>query len=112
MPQITASYLRQTPDCDHLDPAKRHVVVDDAVQHSSWRGPDDALGHIFTNVSEEPVAFDVTFASYDDQSARYDVDRVVDGVREPWLREAALPLQGRLQMEPLSVTLVEMRKRA
>ncbi|NLF11722.1 MAG: hypothetical protein GX597_08025, partial [Anaerolineaceae bacterium] len=39
VPQITASYLRQTPDCDHLDPAKRHVVVDDAVQHSSWRGP-------------------------------------------------------------------------
>jgi hypothetical protein len=110
VPIIAASYLRHTPDCDHLDPDNRHVVEDTAVQHSSWRGPDGTVAHIFANVSEQPVAFEVELPAYGDGPGPVDVDRVVDGVREPWLRAAALPARGRLDMAPLSVTLVEVRR--
>jgi hypothetical protein len=109
VPIITASYLKMSTDLDRMDPAYRHVIQDYAVQHSAWRARDGMIGYFFANVSQEPVEFDVELSSYSKGIVRYDVDAVRDGMRTTWLKKVELPSRQRLRMEPLSVTIVEVK---
>ena len=110
VPQIEASYLRLSGEClDHLLPKNRHVVRDRAVEHSAWRAEDGTVGYIFVNVSQEAVAFDVRLASHGDDKGRYDGDVTVDGARRSLFRGLTLPRKRRVRMEPLSVTLIEVK---
>jgi len=114
VPKITASYLKAVDedggvDVDHMDPGNRHVVQDYAVQHSTWRSRDGMIGYFFANVSQERVEFTVDLSSYSPGSTICDVDAVTDGKRTPLTKHAALPSPYRLRMEPLSVTLLEVK---
>ena len=112
VPSITASYCKFILDEDRhlIDPTQRHEVRDRAVQHAAWRGRDGSIGYVFANVSEEPVSFEVELSDYGMAALAYDVERVVDGVREVWLHAVALPRQERLDMAPLSVVLIVVRE--
>jgi hypothetical protein len=109
VPTITASYLKWTDDLDHMDPTKRHVVTDYAVQHSAWRSRDGMIGYFFANVSQAPVEFEVPISSYSTKVASYDVEVLNDGRRTPLLKRVPLPLKQRLRLEPLSVALMEVK---
>jgi hypothetical protein len=110
VPTITASYLKMTPDGgDRMDPTNRHVVVDYAVQHSAWRSRDGMIGYFFANVSQEPVEFDVELSSYSRSMGAYDVNMTAEGRQTSLLKRVQLPSKYRLHMEPLSVSLIEVR---
>jgi len=114
VPMITAAYCKMFLDekSHYMDPKNRHEVNDHAVQHAAFRGRDGKIAYFFINVSEETVAFDVELSAYardqDKKSRLYDVDRIVDGKRKKWLRQISLPRRERIEMEPLSVILVEV----
>ncbi len=112
-PTITASYCKFILDDrqHYVDPHQRHEVQDWAVQHGAWRGPDGSIGHVFANVSEEPVSFEVELSDYGLAAPAYDVQRITDGRREEWLQAVALPRRERLDLAPLSVTVVIVHSR-
>jgi hypothetical protein len=112
VPRITASYCKFILDenSHYIAPQQRHEVEDWAVQHSAWRGRDGTIGYLFVNVSEEPVGFDVDLSAYGREAETFDVERVTDGVRQAWLRAVPLPRRERIEMEPLSVMLVEVKE--
>jgi hypothetical protein len=112
VPLISASYLKWTDDLDHMDPARRHVVKDYAVQHSAWRARDGVIGYFFANVSQARVEFDVELSSYSKEANTYNVDMVADGRRTSLLRQAKLSSKQRLGLDPLSVALIEVKPAA
>lgn len=119
VPMITASYCKFFLDekSHYANPKDRHEVQDRAVQHSAWRGPDGTIAYFFINVSEEPVTFDVELSAYagnrvQEQERLYNVDRVIDGKREQWFAGISLPRCEKIEMEPLSVILVEIHERS
>lgn len=112
VPLIEASYLRFTGEClDHLLPQNRHVVTDHAVQHSAWRAADGTIGYILANISLAPVEVSIRLATYDESSPHGDADIIHDGRRKPLFRQRRLPRQQKIQMPPLSVTVIEITPR-
>lgn len=124
-PTIEAAYLRFTGEClDHLLPHNRHVVTDRAVQHGVWRAEDGTIGYIFVNVSQEPVAFDVELSAYGAKArdpkrdtsrlgtpSAYEIVQTVNGKRTRLSSPAKLPLKRRIELDGLSVMLVEIAPR-
>jgi len=108
LPRIRAAYMRMSIDLDHMDPRKRHVVEDAAVEHSSWRAPDGDLGYLFVNVSEETVEFDAPIGSNVASQGAVDVSEVRDGRRVPLHRDTRLPFVQPIRLEPLSTLLLEV----
>ncbi|HJN15920.1 MAG TPA: DUF6259 domain-containing protein, partial [Armatimonadota bacterium] len=108
VPLVEASYMKFVLDGQRheMDPRRRHVVKDLAVQHSAWRAEDGSLAWVFANVAPEPVAFDVTLSPADGAGSLWDVDVRDDGVSRRLERAVTLPRSTRLEMEPLSVVVV------
>jgi len=110
VPSFTAQYcrLKYTPgDPEHcVDPTQRHEVRDAAVQNGSFRGSDGSVAHIFVNVTEQPVAFDVELPAYAASSGMVDVARITDGIHEPWMTSVALPKPVAMEMTPLSIVVL------
>jgi len=110
VPIITASYCKMTPDADHMDPRNRHEVQDQAIQHSVWRGRDGTIGYFLINISESPVSFELELSAYGMEAEKYDVEHFIDGVGERWLAAVTLPRRERIDMTPLSVILIVVRR--
>jgi hypothetical protein len=112
VPTITAPYCKFFYDgkSHRADPSQRHEVRDRAVQHAAWRGPDGSIGTVFVNISEEKVAFDVKLSGYGLAAKTFDVERITDGTRKKWLKAVRLPRTEQIRMEPLSVTLVIVKR--
>ena len=111
VPTIRAQYCKFVlSETEHYcDPTQRHEVQDRAVQQAAFRGRDGAIGCFFVNVSEDAVSFEVVVSAYGMEADRFDVDRISDGERQAWLNGAELPRRERIDMAPLSVTVVEIR---
>ena len=108
VPMITAQYCKFVlNETEHyVDPTQRHEVQDHAVQHGAFRGRDGTVAYFFANVSEGHVAFDVELPDYAGSSGTVDVARIVDGKRDTWLADVALPKHVNLKMEPLSIAVL------
>jgi hypothetical protein len=111
VPKIAASYLKP-PDFDlstsRENPGPRHVVKDDAVQHSAWRSRNGSIGYFFANVSRQQVEFTFDLSAYAQRATDCNVDTVVEGKRTSLLKQVKLPSRHQLRMEPLSVLLIEV----
>ena len=114
VPTITAQYCKFVlSETDHYcDPTQRHEVRDHAVQHAAFRGRNGAIGLFFVNVSEDAVSFEVVMSAYGMAADRFDVERVSDGERQVWFSAVELPRRERIDMAPLSVTVVEIKPAA
>lgn len=112
VPTVEASYFRFVLDGQRheMDGRQRHVTTDAAVQHSAWRAEDGSLAWVFANVTQEPVAFDVTLDPAGDADSRWDVEVRANGVTCTSERGVSLPRSMSLQMEPLSVIVVTAAK--
>lgn len=117
VPKIDFSYVRLldligfTSDFPKKHPERRHVIQDYAVQHGSFRAMDGTIGHIFVNVSQEVREFDVTLTPHGETGDAYDIDSVTDGQRKAIGRQVQLPATERLRIEPLSLLLIEVRRK-
>jgi len=112
VPRMEASYVRFTgEDLDHLLPHNRHVVTDDAVQHSAWRAADDTLAWIFVNISRKPVRFDVVLSDPSNSSTPRRITISRDSKRSVVTESARLPRKTRVSMAPLSVVVLEAHTR-
>jgi hypothetical protein len=111
VPKIKASYCKFIlNETDHyIDPEQKHEIEDWAVLNGAWRGEDGVVAHVFVNVSQEPVRFEVELPNYGMDAPAYDVERVTDGVRERWREGVALPRREWIEMAPLSVMVVETK---
>ena len=111
VPSITCEYYKFVLDDKrhYVDPAQRHEVRDKAVQTAAWRARDGSIGTVFANAGLEPVAFELEVSGHGADAPAFDVERITDGVHEPWLRGVSLPRRERVEMAPLSVTLVVVR---
>ncbi|MBI2195190.1 MAG: hypothetical protein HYU36_24690 [Planctomycetes bacterium] len=114
VPEIVAQYCKFNYDPERkehrMDPCQRHEVRDRAVQHGLFRGRDGSLAYLFVNVSEQDVRFDVVLSSQGAEMERFDVDAIVDGQCGARAAGVPLPRVETLAMQPLSVTVIVVRK--
>lgn len=110
VPGITAPYCKFHYDgTNHLaDPKQRHEVRDKAVQHSVWRAQDGTIGYLFVNICEEEVKFEVELSPCAPEARHYELTTIRNGVSKD-KRVITLPCKEQVEMEPLSIVLIEIR---
>lgn len=111
-PLITAQYCKfiyDGPRLEHaMNPSDRHEVRDRAVQNAAYRGYDGSVALVFANVSEDPVDLEVEVPEYG-FAAPVELERITDSVSQGSPATVTLPHLERLEMAPLSVTVLILR---
>jgi len=114
VPIVTAHYCKfnYVPERgEHrMDPQQLHQVTDASVQHAAFRGRDGSVAYILVNVSEDAVNFEVELSDHGMGARRYTIDRIVDGDRTVLRRAASLPRTESVEMGPLSITVLIVRR--
>jgi len=113
VPSITAQYCKFLYDPEgfrhHMDPQQRHEVIDRAVQHAAYRGPDGSVCLVFVNVSDRPVQFGFELPAYG-FTGEVSLQQIETAGPAPEPVRIALPHAASLSMEPFSITLLTLRE--
>ncbi len=91
----------------------RENVATPAILTSSWRSPDGRIGHLFVNIAETRQPLDVSLDTRNSPAFKVGDAEMYRSTTpdsfQPLWRNAALPKDLRVELEPLEVVFVEIR---